>query len=226
MQGLKLIEKIFYPILFILLGIAIYYSHTNMTYFESVIIPDDGIFQKIIFVTILYASVMCFARASMLKPFRGSLFAACQVCLGILFFTFAMDEVSWLQRIFHFSTPAFFQAYNIRGQMNFHHLVINGFYVNALVFTLGIKIVATLYFLILPFLYPRKEKVRKIVNRFAIPLPRYTQTSVYILLAVLVHLIHSQFYYVVFELGFYWLLVLMMYNPLNEEVFCRKTLNR
>ncbi len=226
MGAIKLVEKVFYPILFCLLGFAIYYSRVNVEYFESVIVSDDGIFQNIIFFTILFASLMCFYRASILKPFRGGLFSACQVLVGILFFLFAMDEISWMQRIFNFATPAFFQTHNIRNQFNFHHLVINGFYINNLVFTLAIKILATLYFLILPFLYPRKEEVRNFVNKFAIPLPRYTQTSVYILLAILVNLIHSEFYYVVFELGFYWLLVLMMYNPLNDEVFKRKTLVR
>jgi hypothetical protein len=225
-KNLKLIEKVFYPVLFCLLGIAIYYSRTNMVYFESVIVADDGIFQKIIFFTIFFASVMCFYRASILKPFRGSLFAVSQIFLGVIFFIFSMDEISWMQRIFHFASPLFFQSHNIRGQMNFHNLTINGFYVNDLVFTLAIRILATLYFLILPFLYPRYVEVRNFVNRFAIPLPRYTQTAVYVLLAFSVHLIHSKFYYVVFELGFYWLLVLMMYNPLNDDVFSRKTLNR
>ena len=169
---------------------------------------------------------MCFDRASILQPFRGSLVAVCQVLMGIVFFIFSMDEISWMQRIFHYATPAFFQTYNIRGQMNFHHLVINGFYINNIVFTLAVKILATLYFLILPFLYPRYERVKNFVNRFAIPLPRYTQTTVYVILALFVQLIHSEYYYVVFELGFYWLLVLMMYNPLNDDVFSRKTLNR
>ena len=223
---MRSIEKVLYPVLFLLLGIAIYYSRTNMIYFESVIVADDGLFQHIIFFTILFASFMCFYRASILKPFRGSLFAACQVILGIIFLIFSMDEISWMQRIFHYATPSFFQTHNIRGQMNFHHLVINGFYINNLVFTLTIKIVATLYFLILPFLYPRRERIKRFVNRFAIPLPRYTQTAVYVLLGLFVNLIHSEYYYVVFELGFYWLLVLMMYNPLNDDVFSRKTLNR
>jgi hypothetical protein len=137
-----------------------------------------------------------------------------------------MDEISWMQRIFKIATPVFFQTHNIRGQVNFHHLVINGFYINNIVFTFGVKILATLYFLILPFLYPRKEQVKKFVNHLGIPLPQYTQTAAYVLLALFVQLIHSEFYYVVFELGFYWLLVLMMYHPLNDEVFSRKTLNR
>jgi len=223
---LRLLEKILYPILIMLLFVAIYYSRTNLAYFESVIVADDGPFQIIIFCTILFASIMCFYRASILKPFRGSLFSGCQVVLGIIFFCFAMDEISWMQRIFNFATPAFFLEHNTRGQMNIHHLVIYGFNINNLVFTLNIKILATLYFLILPFLYTRRPRVKNFVNRFAIPLPRYTQLAVYILLAVFVQFIHSEFSYVVFQLGFYWLLVLMMYNPLNDEVFTRKTLNR
>jgi len=226
MRDLKLLEKIMYPILFFLLGLAIYHSRSDMAYFESVIVSDDGLFQGIIFFTILFASIMCFYRASILQPFRGSLFATCQVLMGIIFFVFSMDEISWMQRIFNYATPTFFQTHNIRGQMNFHHLVIAGFYVNNIVFTLAIKVLATLYFLILPFLYPRKERVKYFINRFAIPLPRYTQTTVYVIMGLLVNLIHSEFNYVVFELGFYWLLVLMMYNPLNDEVFSRRTLNR
>jgi hypothetical protein len=191
-----------------------------------VLVADDGLFQHIIFFTLFFSSIICFYRASILKPFRGSLFAGCQIFLGIIFLIFSMDEISWMQRIFHYATPLFFKTNNIRAQMNFHHLVINGFYVNNLVFTLTIKIAATLYFLILPFLYPRRARVRNFVNRFGIPLPRYTQTTVYIFLILFVQLIHSEFYYVVFELGYYWLLVLMMYNPLNDEVFSRKTLKR
>ena len=152
LENLKLAERIFYPIVFFLLGMAIYYSRTNMTYFESVIVADDGLFQHIIFFTILFASLMCFYRASILKPFRGSLFATCQVILGIIFFIFAMDEISWMQRIFHFATPEFFLEHNMKGQMNFHHLVIAGFYINNIIFTLTIKLIATLYFIILPFL--------------------------------------------------------------------------
>lgn len=226
LTNLKLLEKILYPIVFLLLGIAIYYSRNNMQYFESVIVADDGPFQIIIFFSILFASLMCFYRASILKPFRGSLFAGCQVLLGIMFFIFAMDEISWMQRIFNYTTPTFFLAHNIKGQMNFHHLVLFGFYVNNLVFTFSIKVFASIYFLVLPYLYPRKENVRNFFDKLAIPLPRYTQTTVYIGLAILVHFIKSDYFYVVFELGFYWLLVLMMYNPLNDDVFARKSLKR
>jgi hypothetical protein len=83
-----------------------------------------------------------------------------------------------------------------------------------------------LYFIVLPFFYTKLERIKVIVNRFAIPLPRYIQTGAYIVLAGLVGLIPSDLKYVIFEFGFYWILVLMMYNPLNDEVFSRISLIR
>lgn len=212
--------------LVIFLMLAIYVSRTNLFYFESAMVAEDGFFQWMIFYTLMFASVMCFYRASILKPFRGSIFAACLVLGGILFLAFAMDEISWGQRIFGFQSPLFFQTHNTKMQVNIHHLVINGFHLNNMIFTVAIKILATLYFLVLPFFYTKLEKIRAFVNRFAIPLPRYTQTGAYVILAGLVSLIPSDFRYVIFEFGFYWILVLMMYNPLNDEVFSRISLIR
>lgn len=215
-----------YPILAIFLGLAIYVSRTNLYHFESEMVIEDGMFQWMIFYTLLFASVMCFYRASILKPFRGNVFASCLIIAGFVFLAFALDEMSWFQRILGFNSPQFFQTHNTKMQVNFHHLVIYGFRVNNLVFTFAIKILATLYFLVLPFFYPKLDKIKEFVNRFAIPLPRYTQTGAYLVLAGLVALIPSEFRYVIFEFGFYWILVLMMYNPLNDEVFSRRSLVR
>jgi hypothetical protein len=211
---LKLFEKIMYPVLIIFVILAIYYSRTNLFYFESAMVAEDGFFQWMIFYT------------SILKPFRGAVFAASLVLAGNAFLAFAMDEMSWGQRIFNFSSPQFFLTHNTKMQFNFHHLVLNGFHINNIIFTFAIKIIATLYFLVLPFFYTKLDKIKMFVNRFAIPLPRYSQTGAYIILAGLIRLIPSDLRFVIFEFGFYWILVLMMYNPLNDEVFSRKSLVR
>lgn len=223
---MKLFEKFMYPILIIFLLVAIYVSHNDLHYFESTMVAQDGLFQWMTFYTILFASIMCFYRASILKPFRGGVFSGCQIAFGIVFLFFAMDEMSWLQRILGYNSPEFFQRYNTRMQVNFHHLVFYGFRLNNIIFTLAIKILATIYFLVLPFLYPRIERLRTFVNRFAIPLPSYFHTGAYFVLAGLMAFIPSEFKYVIFEFGFYWLLVLMMYHPLNDEVFSRVSLVR
>ena len=215
-----------YPILIIFLSLAIYLSRTNLFYFESALVAEDGFFQWMIFYTLLFASNMCFYRASILKPFRGMVFATFLILSGFVFLAAAMDEISWGQRLFNFTSPGFFLTHNTKMQLNIHHLVLNGFHLNNIVFTLVIKIIATFYFLVLPFFYPKLERIKTFVNRFAIPLPRYTQTGAYLILAALVSFIPSDLRYVIFEFGFYWILVLMMYNPLNDEVFSRKSLVR
>lgn len=215
-----------YPILLIIVFFAIYLARTDKAYFESNLAVQGGFFQCLIFGTILFASIMCFYRASILKPFRGGTFSGCLIFMGIIFLAFAMDEISWGQIFFNFETPEFFRTRNLYGKMNIHHLVIGGFHVNDIIFTLAIKIIATLYFLILPFSYKRFDRLKSFVNRYAIPLPRYTHTAAYAVIALLMSLIPSDLRYIVFELCFYWILVLMMYNPLNDEVFSRVSLVR
>lgn len=223
---MKVFEKIMYPLLVIFFGLAVYQSHVDLKVFESNLVGEDGFFGWMIFSTLLFASIMCIYRASILKPFRGSVFAGSSIIIGILFFCFAMDEISWAQRIIGYQSPSFFLIHNTHKQTNIHHLVLAGYHVNNFVFTLSVKIIATLYFLILPSLYPRFERLRFYVNRYAIPLPRYTHTALYLVLGLMVNFVASAFRYVIFEFGFYWILVLMMYNPLNSEVFSRRTLNR
>ncbi len=215
-----------YPVLVVLIFFYMYHARNNPTYFESVLAREGGPLQWLIISTLFFAAIMCFYRASILKPFRGGVFAACSIFTGFVFLMFAMDEMSWGQIIFDYKTPEFIAVRNSLGEMNIRHLVIAGFEITDIIFTLGIKILATLYFIVLPFFYSRLEQIKNFVNRFAIPLPRYTQTAAYVVAAILMSLIPSDRRYIIFEFVFYWILVLMMYNPLNEEVFSRKTLVR
>jgi hypothetical protein len=215
-----------YPLLLVLVCFSIYYSRVNPDYFEHHLAGEGGLFQWLIFSTITFASIMCFYRASILKPFRGGLFSTCLIIAGFVFLIFALDEISWGQLIFHYDTPEFIKVRNTQGEMNIRDLVIAGFEVKDIIFTLSIKILATLYFLIIPFFYKRLDQLRRFVNRFAIPLPRYTQIAAYFVMVLVMMAIPSSLRHIVFELCFYWILVLMMYNPLNDEVFSRKSLVR
>jgi hypothetical protein len=215
-----------YPVLVVLIFFYMYHARNNPVYFESVLAREGGPLQWLIISTLFFAAIMCFYRASILKPFRGGVFAACSIFTGIVFLMFGMDEMSWGQIIFDYKTPEFIAIRNSLGEMNIRHLVIAGFEITDIIFTLGIKILATLYFIVLPFFYSRLDQIKNFVNRFAIPLPRYTQTAAYVVAAILMSFIPSDRRYIIFEFVFYWILVLMMYNPLNEEVFSRKTLVR
>lgn len=215
-----------YPVLVVLVFFFMYHARNNSMYFENELANESGPLQWLIISTLLFAGLMCFYRASILKPFRGAVFASCLFLAGIVFFTFALDEMSWGQILFHYKTPELIAARNSMGEMNIRHLVVAGFEFTDIIFTIGIKILATLYFIVLPFFYSRLEQIKKFVNRFAIPLPRYSQTAAYAVAAILMSFIPSSLRHIVFEFVFYWILVLMMYNPLNEEVFSRVSLVR
>ena len=215
-----------YPLLILLIFFYMYHARTNVVYFEEVLARESGPLQWLIISTLLFASLMCFYRASILKPFRGGVFAGCSIVAGLIFLIFALDEMSWGQIIFNYQTPEFIRVRNSMGEMNIRHLVIGGFEITDIIFTLFIKIIATLYFIVLPFFYSRLDQIKNFVNRFAIPLPRYTQTAAYAVAAILMSFIPSSVRHIVFEFVFYWILELMMYNPLNEEVFSRKSLVR
>lgn len=215
-----------YPVLIILMCFFIYHARVNPAYFETDLAAEGGTLQWLIISTLIFAAIMCFYRASILKPFRGGVFAACCMISGFVFLAFAMDEMSWGQIIFDYATPEFIKVRNSMGEMNFRHLVIAGFEITDIIFTLLIKILATLYFVVLPFFYSRLDKIKNFVNRYAIPLPRYTQTAAYALASILMSVIPSPLRHIVFEFVFYWILVLMMYNPLNDEIFSRRSLVR
>jgi hypothetical protein len=203
-----------------------YAATYNPTYFQTTLASEGGLLQWLIISTLIFASAMCFYRSSILEPFRGSVFSGGLKIAGLVFLIFALDEMSWGQIIFHFKTPELIAERNTLGEMNVRHLIIAGFELKDIIFTIGIKILATLYFIVLPFFYSRLDKIKNFVNRYAIALPRYTQTAAYAVTAILISFIPSDQRHIVFEFVFYWILVLMMYNPLNDEIFSRVSLVR
>ncbi len=224
---MKVFEKIMYPLLVIILVWVTYVSRTHTSYFESQLVAEDGLVSWAMFWTILFASFMCLYRAIILKPFkRGNYFTLMLVTQGFIFFFFAMDSMSWLQHEIGFKTPMLIASRNIQGKMNFYDLVIFNFRLSDVVFTLVVKILATLYFLVFPFVYDKINFLKSNVNQYAIPIPRYTQVGAYLALCLFMLIIPLENRYIIFEFCFYWILVLMMYHPLNSEVFSRKSIVR
>ena len=224
--NLKKLEYFFFAILgtFVLFGV--YFSNTDLVYYEGTFVREDGLIEWLTVIALIVWVGLNFYRANILKPFRGSLFTACLIFFGCVFLFGALEEISYGQRIIGFKTPEFFMKYNSQGEFNFHNLKFGGKSVNRIIFGTLLGIGVVFYFIVMPFLYVKKEKIKKLINKYAIPVPKLFHIVAYLALALAVKFIDSPKKGEILEFGGCWIFLLMNFHPMNMEIFCRKTLER
>ena len=110
--------------------------------------------------------------------------------------------------------------------MNIHNLKFSGVKLNKLVFGLILGICVVFYFLVLPFLYRKKDSVKKFIDSWAIPIPHYYHIVAYLALAGMAELIAGGKKGEILEFGGCWIFLLMSFQPLNRVIFSRKSLKR
>tara|TARA_Y100000590_G_scaffold281237_2_gene316330 strand:- start:221398 stop:222048 length:651 start_codon:yes stop_codon:yes gene_type:complete len=211
--------------------LGIYFSRTDLRYYEGTYVVEDGFIEYLTVLALFMCGFLCFYRASILRPFKKPLFIFSLIFMGLVFVFGVGEEISWAQRIIGFETPEFFKKYNTQGEFNFHNLRFGGgasnpgekgFRVNRIIFGTGLGIGVAIYFLILPVLYRKKENIKKLINKFALPLPRNYHIIAYLILFGLVQLIPTSKKGEILEFGGCWIFLLMMFEPLNREIFSRR----
>ncbi len=226
----KLLERLAFIFVFTLCLLGVYYSRTDLAFFEGSYVKEDGPLEWLTVVALLLGSILCFYRAKILKPFRHKKFILGLYLLSAMFFFGLGEEISWGHRIWHalfdFQTPEFFQKYNSQGEMNFHNLRFGGLKINKLIFGTFLGIGIVFYFLILPFIYRKKEAVKNFVDSWALPLPRIYHILAYVSLAVIAELIAGGKKGEILEFGGSWIVLLMIFEPYNREIFSRKSFER
>lgn len=226
----KLLERLSFIFVFTLCLLGVYYSKTDLSFFEGSYVKEDGPLEWLTVVALLCGSILCFYRARILKPFKDGKFIFGLYFLSALFFFGLAEEISWGQRIweawFDFKVPEFFLKYNSQGEMNIHNLRFGGVKINKLIFGLFLGIMIVFYFLILPFLYRKKESIKKFVDSWALPLPRIYHILAYVSLAVIAEFIEGGKKGEILEFGGSWIVLLMIFEPFNREIFSRISLKR
>lgn len=226
LYNLKKNELVVFGLVFVLVLLGVYFSRTDLAFYEGVYAREDGFIEWMTVLPLLLAAVLCFHRANILKPFRGAFFSFCLVMMGFVFIFGALEEVSYAQRLIGFQTPEWFLKYNTQGEFNFHNLRFGGFKVNRYIFGTFLGILVVFYFLIMPFLYVKEGKIKRLVDKFAVPVPKLFHIAAYLLLAVCVKFIDSPKKGEILEFGGCWIFLLMSFNPLNRQLFSRKSLER
>ncbi|MDD0854224.1 hypothetical protein HBN50_14015 [Halobacteriovorax sp. GB3] len=223
---MKMLEKIAYPLVFLVAIVGVYFSWTDLPFYEGVYVREDGFVEWLTVVALLSGAFLSLYRAYILKPFRGTWFSICLVILAAILIFGAGEEISWGQRIFNIQSPEFFQTHNSQGETNIHNLIVGGKKINKIIFGTILGIFVGLYFLVLPVLYRKIEKVKTLIDSFAIPVPKVFHIVVYLILVGLVELIEGGKKGEILEFAGCWVFTLLIFAPYNRIIYSRKSFER
>ena len=180
---LSTIEAAILVVSIIILGTGFYLFYTDSHGFEQYV-QEDGIVEWITVAGLLAGAIVCFSRFAKSFVTRNRWFLFISFCLGLFLFFSAGEEISWGQRIFGIKSPEYFQANNAQQETNLHNLVVGGFKLNKLIFSLLLVIGLCFYLAFVPVLYQRSPSIRKTLDMAGIPVPRLYQVAAFLLVFV------------------------------------------
>ncbi len=223
---MRLAEKVSLLIVFCFVTLGVVMSRVDLIWYEGFYVREDGLIEWLTVAALFTSCITCFYRAKILSSFRPPLFILCLIMGGLVCLFGLGEEISWGQRLFDWKSPEFFLTNNSQGETNLHNLVVGGKKINKIVFGTLLGIGVVFYFLILPVLYRKIEKVKELVNSFALPIPKWGHVAAYLLLALACEFIAGGKKGEILEFGGCWIFTLMLLSPLNTTVFSRKSLER
>ena len=189
LKNLTIYEKLalIYATVFTLIGFV--WSYVDHKSFKTLYVIEDGFTEWSTVIMLLIGFLICGRRVWLLKGKRPAIFLVMTSLLTLFFFFGAGEEISWGQRIFNVESSKFFVENNAQGEMNLHNLVVNDTKINKLIFGRGIGIMLLLYLVVLIPLYKRKEAVKRVVDKLAIPIAQNYQVVAYITLLIVVQVL-------------------------------------
>ena len=201
----------------ILVGFVLIFKDVRL--FESYI-AEDGVVEWLTVLGLLLASFTCFNRVISLRRTKSFPFLFFLFLMGAILFFGAGEEISWGQRLLGIQSPDYFKENNAQGETNIHNLIVGGQKLNRIIFTIVLAIVLGVCIVLIPFLYKRKEWMRRLVDFFGVPLPQPYQIVAFLLMFALVQLIpHMGKRDEISEEGTALLLYLIIAFPLNRQTF-------
>lgn len=139
-QGLLLWEKVSFwvvPLLTIIF-LGLFWGAPRLT---DILAKEDGWVETLTALFFLGTAVAWFVKARQQLKRRDYWQMAGALILGLVLFVFAMEEISWTQRIIGSETTGFFATHNQQGEINLHNFntrwVMSSYYIIN-IFCLGI----------------------------------------------------------------------------------------
>ncbi|MFQ5529206.1 MAG: hypothetical protein ACE5FP_02565 [Gemmatimonadota bacterium] len=185
-----------------------------------VLAREDGPIEWLAVVGYVLIGGLWLHRAVSLRSHRPALFVSLAMLYGLVFLSFAAEEISWGQRIFAFESGEFFERHNDQRETNLHNLVLDGTSVNRVLSKVA-ALVGVIYALVLPVVYESNIRLRKWIDRLAIPVPRLRQVVAILLVGLLVALTPSRRNHELTESALPFIVLLVFLYPRNEALFRR-----
>lgn len=219
LKSLTSTEILGFSFLILLYALGIYFANTDPVYFKSTYAREDGFVEYATAVMLFSISVLSFYRLFKFWAVKPILWKVGVLGMALVFLFGAGEEISWGQRIFGIESSEFFIQNNAQHETNLHNMVVDGTKINKLIFSQLLTLILVIYLLILPVLYRKYEKVKNLVNMFAVPLPRWKHTIAFLLSTALITLMPSDKKWEVYELAFGVIFLLIFLNAYNKYIY-------
>ena len=213
------VEKLAYLFLILIFGLGIYYSNTNLQYFDEVFAREDGFIEYGTALLLFCSSLLLFSRLIKLFKFKKNLWKIGIFFIAMVFLFGAGEEISWGQRIFNVESSQYFLENNAQGETNLHNMVIEGKKINKIIFSQLLTLILVIYLIITPFLFRKIEAIRNLANLFAVPIAKWHHTITFLVITLLVTLMPSERKWELYELAFGLIFLLIFLGPLNKNIY-------
>jgi membrane associated rhomboid family serine protease len=165
------LERFLYLILTCALVTGLGASFLRPEFYVSVLSAEDGILEWGTALFLIIASLACVSRA--FTRGKERIFVLMSALGALILFFGAGEEISWGQRVFGWASGDFWVENNDQAETNLHNLVVGEVKINKLIFGALLTLAFLLYFLALPALFARSDKVARWANTWGIPVPKW-----------------------------------------------------
>ncbi len=212
-------EKLAYLFLIFIFGMGIYYSNTNLQYFDEVYTKEDGFAEYGTAFLLFSSSLLLFSRFFKLLKSKPLLWKVGIFLMATVFLFGAGEEISWGQRIFNVESSQYFLENNAQGETNLHNMIVDGKKVNKIIFSQLLTIVLVIYLIIAPILYRKFEAIKNLADSFAVPIVKWHHTIAFLASTGILVFMPSNRKWELYELAFGVIFFIIFLNPLNKKIY-------
>lgn len=214
---MDLTEKALLALLTITTVLGVYWGFARPEFFTNRYMMEDGEIEYGTVGLLLATCILVGYRWVKLYRNRTFRFTLTSGLVALMFFFVAGEEISWGQRIFGLESTEYFKNNNAQEELNLHNLMVGEVKINKLVFGLILTTVILIYMVLVPFLYSRIERFRKLLDKWYVPIPRLRHSVSYLFLIIIISIIPAGKNWELLEFGSVLVFFLVLWTPVNRH---------